>query len=395
MGSRSGKGEYDRGIDDDSDDDNNDNRNRAREENVSDYSGSDGEPGRYRDDGTANRPAKRRSGRRNDSGSEDYDEDGEVEEDEEEEDEEDDGDTEEDEDKDEDEDELQDDVNDRKDNELRASSGQRRKEDGRGVSIPGNEVNQEEIDARPAFDKEEVISCAQHLGIDPVREPQFLWLAEAALTAPLPSGWKEYESVEGLLYFHHAKSGETQWEHPSDQHYRAMYRQLSGKKALEATSSSAAGAETLRRRHVATSSKSEEGDGAASKSKASAAAAAKEEAADEPLTVESEEYAKLFDRKLPSKRAAAATEPGRAGQQGRGQGQGQGQGQQGQQQGRPPVQRNPWLWRDRENRPPPRTFGEWYVFLFEQTTFPDQTVRSRSCNSRRTRAFQTTGTCGP
>lgn len=202
---------------------------------------------------------------------------------------------------------------------------------------------------QPAFDKEEVINCAQHLGIDPVREPQFLWIAEAALTAPLPSGWKEYESVEGNLYFHHADSGLTQWEHPSDHHYREMYRQLSGKKALEVTASTSAGGETLRRRYVDNGKKEVAGE----QDEDATADALKEEEADEPLTVESEEYAKLFDRTLPPKRSAAlATGTGSVGNRNHQQQQQQGAGQQ-----QRPHRNNI----RRDDRPPPRTFGEYFV----------------------------------
>ena len=36
----------------------------------------------------------------------------------------------------------------------------------------------------------EVVDYAKFLGIDPLTEPQFLWIAREGLKAPLPEGWK-------------------------------------------------------------------------------------------------------------------------------------------------------------------------------------------------------------
>ena len=36
---------------------------------------------------------------------------------------------------------------------------------------------------------EDIFEAARYLGIDPIAEPQFLWVAEEMLTAPLPDGW--------------------------------------------------------------------------------------------------------------------------------------------------------------------------------------------------------------
>jgi centrosomal protein CEP164 len=35
-----------------------------------------------------------------------------------------------------------------------------------------------------------VIEYAKFLGIDPMKEPEFLWIAREGLTAPLPEDWK-------------------------------------------------------------------------------------------------------------------------------------------------------------------------------------------------------------
>ena len=45
----------------------------------------------------------------------------------------------------------------------------------------------------------EIKAFAPHLGIDPVKDSAFLWLAAGALCAPVPDGWKE--ASEGSPFF--------------------------------------------------------------------------------------------------------------------------------------------------------------------------------------------------
>ena len=70
----------------------------------------------------------------------------------------------------------------------------------------------------------EIIEFAEYLGIDPVLESEHLWIAEEALTAPLPYGWEEYETRDGGVYFHNAAQRRTQWQHPSEEDYRELHR---------------------------------------------------------------------------------------------------------------------------------------------------------------------------
>ena len=61
--------------------------------------------------------------------------------------------------------------------------------------------------------------------MDPTIDAGLLWIAEAALCAPLPKGWSEYTDANGNVYFHKAAEGASTWEHPLDEHFRKMYKE--------------------------------------------------------------------------------------------------------------------------------------------------------------------------
>jgi centrosomal protein CEP164 len=57
-------------------------------------------------------------------------------------------------------------------------------------------------DGRNASDWEKpVLDYAQYIGIDPQREPQLMWIAQEGLEAPLPAGWAEASSADGVTYY--------------------------------------------------------------------------------------------------------------------------------------------------------------------------------------------------
>ena len=69
---------------------------------------------------------------------------------------------------------------------------------------------------------QDVIEYAKYLGIDPLKEPQLLPIAQEGLCAPLPDGWTEHENDEGNIYYHHQASGDSVWQHPLDNFYRSV-----------------------------------------------------------------------------------------------------------------------------------------------------------------------------
>jgi|EP00945_MAST-04E_sp_MAST-4E-sp1_P008556 hypothetical protein len=72
----------------------------------------------------------------------------------------------------------------------------------------------------------EVIEFAKYLGIDPNRESSLLWIAQEAISAPLPSGWTDHTDESGNVYFYHAPTQESTWVHPLDDHYKHLVKRL-------------------------------------------------------------------------------------------------------------------------------------------------------------------------
>jgi len=75
-------------------------------------------------------------------------------------------------------------------------------------------------------DAEEIHKYAIHLGIDPMADKEFLWLAEEALCAPLPPHWTEHLDPDKGVYYFNANTGESAWEHPMDDYYRKLFKSL-------------------------------------------------------------------------------------------------------------------------------------------------------------------------
>eukprot|EP00873_Tetraselmis_striata_P035234 jgi/Tetstr1/455498/TSEL_042326.t1 len=71
--------------------------------------------------------------------------------------------------------------------------------------------------------------------MDLARDSDLLWIAEQALQAPLPTNWSQYyDNASGNDYFVNDITGVTTWEHPLDEHFRALYVQMSGEKEAAA-----------------------------------------------------------------------------------------------------------------------------------------------------------------
>lgn len=55
-------------------------------------------------------------------------------------------------------------------------------------------------------------------GIDLVKEPEYLWLADLALSLPLPLGWTQITQAGSppLSFWYNKLLGTSQWHHPTD-----------------------------------------------------------------------------------------------------------------------------------------------------------------------------------
>jgi hypothetical protein len=69
-----------------------------------------------------------------------------------------------------------------------------------------------------------VEAMATHLGMDPARDKELLWIARQALHAPRPSGWSEVRDEAGKVYYVEEATGRTSWWLPTDEEFRRLYR---------------------------------------------------------------------------------------------------------------------------------------------------------------------------
>ena len=68
---------------------------------------------------------------------------------------------------------------------------------------------------------------AKHLGMDIKTDQEFFWLAKESLNASLPDGWTERKLQRtGQTYYVNKETGESVWEHPSDETYKKRFAAL-------------------------------------------------------------------------------------------------------------------------------------------------------------------------
>ena len=99
------------------------------------------------------------------------------------------------------------------------------------VGTGDSNAGEDEMD--DAFLQEAILEHAKFLGMDPEHDRAFLWIAEEALTAPLPDGWQQANAEDGTPYHFNPDTGESLWEHPLDDVYRQKFRDEKAKAQAE------------------------------------------------------------------------------------------------------------------------------------------------------------------
>merc|ERR1711861_68117 len=64
------------------------------------------------------------------------------------------------------------------------------------------------------------------MGMDPVKEPQFMWIAEEASKADIqnpPKEWRQFENEDGETLYYHTKERKLQKTHPLIDRYMDVY----------------------------------------------------------------------------------------------------------------------------------------------------------------------------
>jgi len=71
-----------------------------------------------------------------------------------------------------------------------------------------------------------VIKYAIYLGIDPEEDKDFLYIAREGLKAPVAKPWRACQTRSGEIYYFNFETGESQWDHPSDDIFRKKFQEL-------------------------------------------------------------------------------------------------------------------------------------------------------------------------
>lgn len=76
-----------------------------------------------------------------------------------------------------------------------------------------------------------VVQHARYLEMDVVGDSDLLWIAEQSLSAPTPEGWEQYTLPDGETpYYFNVATRQTQWSHPLEAQFRALYRSMRAEK---------------------------------------------------------------------------------------------------------------------------------------------------------------------
>uniref|UniRef100_A0A7S0TLQ5 WW domain-containing protein n=2 Tax=Hemiselmis andersenii TaxID=464988 RepID=A0A7S0TLQ5_HEMAN len=96
------------------------------------------------------------------------------------------------------------------------SARQREKEE-RLRELDAFTASAQAIDER---NRAEVEEYAVYLGMDTVKDKDILWVADMALSAPLPEEWSEHQDANGNIFFYNSKTQASTYEHPMDNTFR-------------------------------------------------------------------------------------------------------------------------------------------------------------------------------
>ncbi|KAM9659653.1 centrosomal protein of 164 kDa [Trichechus inunguis] len=100
---------------------------------------------------------------------------------------------------------------------------------GRPIRIGDQLVLEEDYDETYIPSEQEILEFAREIGIDPIKEPELMWLAREGIVAPLPMEWKPCQDITGDIYYFNFANGQSMWDHPCDEHYRNLVIQERGK----------------------------------------------------------------------------------------------------------------------------------------------------------------------
>ena len=94
-----------------------------------------------------------------------------------------------------------------------------------GGGIGNDRVIEDDLPTDYEPTPDEINQYAEWIGMDPVADAAVLWVAREGIKAKLPGGWKEVRTADtDEAYYYNFSTKETSWDHPCDNHYRALYK---------------------------------------------------------------------------------------------------------------------------------------------------------------------------
>merc|ERR1711988_1811473 len=72
----------------------------------------------------------------------------------------------------------------------------------------------------------EIREYASYLGIEPELDARWLWIAEEAISCPLPPSWQGMQDDNGAPFFYNTQTDKSQYAHPMDDYFRTLYHNL-------------------------------------------------------------------------------------------------------------------------------------------------------------------------
>ncbi|CAF5036057.1 unnamed protein product [Rotaria sp. Silwood1] len=101
-----------------------------------------------------------------------------------------------------------------------------------GYKLNNQTILEEHIDENYEPTDEEIHEYAIHIGIDPKKENDLLWLAREDVMKPSPSGGIACQKENGESYDFYFYLGKSSWDHPYDDIYKTRVIQAREKKTL-------------------------------------------------------------------------------------------------------------------------------------------------------------------
>ncbi|KAM8927689.1 centrosomal protein of 164 kDa [Pelodytes ibericus] len=90
------------------------------------------------------------------------------------------------------------------------------------VRVGNQLILEEDLDESYIPQENEIKAYARLIGIDQDSEPELMWLALEGIAAPLPPQWKPCQDVTGEIYYFNFATGQSSWDHPSDELYQEL-----------------------------------------------------------------------------------------------------------------------------------------------------------------------------